>query len=688
MDGASLQALGRDARHVEVGRIALTAPLRCTAVVAVLTAVALGVGRPQAGAALCLGALFVGLADMGESYPRRARTMTWTTLWCAAMTTLGAAVAGLPWLHVATAVVVAGVCGYMGVLGPRAAFIALLALVLYIVFAGAATDEVHALVAGGLVAAGGLVQTAVALLAWPTRRAGGSRAAVATGFRMLAVSATDARGAGVSPLVAASFASAAETVDADTIDEATRDRLRALLHHGEQARLAMLALGFVAADGVDGEDRALVRAAARTARQVARALVWPTRRRGLADCTAALASAAGAVRHDPSRRQAAERLVAALTDAAAAARAPWPIGLRSSDRAVAATPSVPADGSGPVTQRTTAPTTLRRELRTGQVFVGHALRLAAAVGAATLVTVSFDVPHAYWLPMTVAWMAKPDLAGTVSRVSLRVVGTLAGVVLTAAAFAVADPGTLGITVLVSLGSLVAFGFIWANYAIAVTGITVIVLSLFAGAGEPVEQDVLLRLGATVAAGALTLAVAFVRPRRAGRPLVEALAVTATALGDYVAAVVARADRSTTGSTDAAADRQVQEARAAVLAARTSAEAAIVAAEHEPGRRTLGPGQARRLLDDLIQATAVVVAADLATTETAEGRAPLEVGPAAVISCADLAARLRRLDAGEDFRPRTEVSAATAVDGHLCTAHRLLDALGGTEHPPFAVRPPS
>ena len=38
MDGTSLPALGRDARHVEVGRVALTAPLRCTAVVGALIA--------------------------------------------------------------------------------------------------------------------------------------------------------------------------------------------------------------------------------------------------------------------------------------------------------------------------------------------------------------------------------------------------------------------------------------------------------------------------------------------------------------------------------------------------------------------------------------------------------------------------------------------------------------------------
>nr|WP_249420017.1 FUSC family protein [Rhabdothermincola salaria] len=453
----------------------------------------------------------------------------------------------------------------------------------------------------------------------------------------------------------------------------------------------MLGLGFVAAEDRDPGDQALLQAAARVSRQVARTLVWPARRRGLPDRVGELLRAADAVGHDPSRRQAAHALATALTESATAAGAPWPLATRAP---VDTTVTDPPAGGTVTTAGASVGATLRHELRTGQLFVGHAVRLAVAVGLATLITVSLDVAHAYWLPMTVAWMAKPDLAGTVSRVSLRVVGTLVGVAIAAGVFALTDPGTLGITVLVSVGSLVAFSFIWANYAIAVSGITVIVLSLFASAGEAVERDVVLRLGLTVGAGALTLAVAFVRPRRAGRPLVEALATTAATLGHYAAAVLGRRSDQVTGP-ESDVEPEVLRARTEVLQARTAADAAIVAAEHEPGRRSLSPGQARRLLDALVDATAAVVAADLASSDpvdATDGRAGGGIGPQAVTSCTDLCERLRRLDAGEDFRPRITTSGATAVEAHLLSAHLVLDELGGVDpvvgRPPSAVRPPS
>jgi uncharacterized membrane protein YccC len=108
--------------------------------------------------------------------------------------------------------------------------------------------------------------------------------------------------------------------------------------------------------------------------------------------------------------------------------------------------------------------------------------------------------------MTVAWVARPDFDGTVSRVIARVVGTVVGVAAAALGIEILDAQGFGLTVLVGIGTWVALVFVWSNYAVAVIGVTVLVLSLFAVEGDRSWTSLGVRLLATVIAGLIVIVV--------------------------------------------------------------------------------------------------------------------------------------------------------------------------------------
>lgn len=154
-----------------------------------------------------------------------------------------------------------------------------------------------------------------------------------------------------------------------------------------------------------------------------------------------------------------------------------------------------------------APTAPMREWIRNPIFIAHALRLMLVMTIATAISENFDIPHPYWLPMSVAWMSKPDHDGTVDRVTHRLTGTAIGLLLTAVialAFPLSEGGYL---VLSLVGAAVAIAFIWVNYAVAVAGVTTWVIALFGMVGDPVAQTVGVRLLATFAAAALVLLAA-------------------------------------------------------------------------------------------------------------------------------------------------------------------------------------
>ncbi len=173
-------------------------------------------------------------------------------------------------------------------------------------------------------------------------------------------------------------------------------------------------------------------------------------------------------------------------------------------------------------QDTDQPSTRLADLfTTGRPFLAHATRLTIVMVIATAISESTPIPHQYWLPMSVAWMSKPDLEGTVVRVIHRLAGTVLGLAVIGLLVLALRPSANGFAIIAVLGAAVTIAFIWVNYAAAVAGVTVWVMGLFAIVGDPVVETMGLRLAATVAAAALVLLASWPAAHRwrfARRPL--------------------------------------------------------------------------------------------------------------------------------------------------------------------------
>ena len=211
--------------------------------------------------------------------------------------------------------------------------------------------------------------------------------------------------------------------------------------------------------------------------------------------------------------------------------------------------------------------TLRANLHLQSVAFRHALRCGVCLAIAVAGERAFGVAHGFWVPMTTAIVLKPDFAGTFSFGLLRVVGTLAGLLLTSVMVHYAFGN---VWAQVALLAVLCLGFrllTTVNYGLGVmmlTGLIVILLSLH---GEAPGDTMLLRGVATCIGSAFALLAYAVWPTwERLRPALAAM------IDSY------RVYFSTLFSDDAAARR---DARVASRSARTNALASLERLRGEP-----------------------------------------------------------------------------------------------------------
>ena len=149
---------------------------------------------------------------------------------------------------------------------------------------------------------------------------------------------------------------------------------------------------------------------------------------------------------------------------------------------------------------------LREHLRGDDPLFRHAVRLAVAMPVAAILAAMTGWPHAYWIPLTVAWLSKPNRDGFGSRILARVLGTIGGIGASVLLIDVLHLPALGFALLVGVGSFVAIAFLSANYAVAVVGITSVVMALFTLIGDPVAETAVARIEATLV-GSLIVIIA-------------------------------------------------------------------------------------------------------------------------------------------------------------------------------------
>lgn len=572
------------------------AGLRTGILITIALLLGLAVGHVEAALSISIGLLFVSIADSADAREVRLRTMLWATLWIGVGVLLGGLVSEFRVWHIGVALVLAAACGYAGALGPRGGLIGVLSLVLFAFYAGAPVVVDVALLDTAYFVLGGLVTIAVNLLLTPPRRLGGVRSGIAHAYRELQ-DASQRRGVELAaPTVAAAVMSARTLMDHEGCVGASAAWANRLLASAERTRLALLALiseRSLAPDFVDEFTRQLSVTARAIADEVGAplGLPGPRRRRRTQDQLLALQACASRA-PDARLSTLADDAVEAIAAAVEALDAPWPLGSRADI-------TRPAHVKVPVIAR------LRAHFHRSDAVAEHAIRLTIAFGGATIASVIVDVSHAYWVPLTVAWIAKPDLSNTVSRVTMRIAGTMVGIVLVTIVLLIARelPGeAIILSLTVGLTGALALAYLNANYPLAVIGITAFVLFIEHVTGDGERYDIVARMLATVLAGLWVLLVASIRPRRTGSTAIVAMHATTEALRDYAGVVRAHGDST--------------QARARVLRERTAALAAVSAAAMEtPGLweragDRVDPVQATAVVGDIIGAASSILAEEL------------------------------------------------------------------------------
>mgnify|MGYP000606094144 CR=1 FL=1 len=145
---------------------------------------------------------------------------------------------------------------------------------------------------------------------------------------------------------------------------------------------------------------------------------------------------------------------------------------------------------------------LRSHLHLHDEFVRHGVRLAIVMVVATAIAHALRWPHEYWIPMTVAWVARPGRQLTLERTWHRVIGTIAGIVFVTALMLTDGNSPYKLAVLAAAGATLTLIFVRGHYAIAVAGITIAVMSLFGIEGQSLDMNAPYRIWATLVAGVL------------------------------------------------------------------------------------------------------------------------------------------------------------------------------------------
>jgi uncharacterized membrane protein YccC len=592
------------------------APARVGVVTVAVVAVALAVSDVGNAIPLALGLIFAGIADPRGFFGLRLRALVLATLGMAVAAEAGLLVAGHALAHIAVAAMVALVCGYVGLAGPRAALAGVVSLVMFAIYSGTPEPLGESFRTGGLVLLGGLIATLAILGPLFLRRMGGVRADVAIAYRALGFAVREDPAWQHRDTAAARLQSARASVADAGPEGATATWYGDLLGAAERLRLVLLALQAERVDAAAAPISRLVPPVATLLLAAAAAIELEPRRGRLARACGDVEVALATARRDlPGRlHPLLDAIAAEAARLDAALGPPYPLGRRAEFRLVR---SVTREGLVRVWRR----------LDPDRVYARHGLRLAAAFAVATAITVVWSMPHDYWFPMTVAWMMKPDYAATMPRLVSRVVGVVAGAVATGFLFAVTGGGGPVLVVAVTgLTALVFTAFIVPNYAIASFAVTCFAVALLVGDGIPAMETVPEQIAAVLAAGVLVAIATRIRPTRLAGPIAAELARHARALARY-------ADALHGPSHADAGERNA--ARNAVGPARARAGQIVQAALREPGLSRLEGAVAAQILRDLDDAAAIAVAVDLG----AHDEHPDGVDAHAVAALDELADRL-------------------------------------------------
>lgn len=580
--------------------------------------VCLQLSDPATAVTVGIGAVLVALADLRGGFADRMRGMILTAGLVTATAGIGLLVSDSFPIHLIVAGLVAALCGYIGLAGPRAAFAGVLGLVCFTLFSGTPEPLQAVVPAMVMILIGGSLQILFAALPELFKRLGGLRTDISVAYRTVALALRGKQGGIETPNAIAKLLAARRLVETSGATGETELWCRSLIDSCDRVRVAFLGLDGCRELDRDFDEEAFDRLAGVVADlllAVSATLELRLRAGRLVDRQARfeseLASCRTAFGDDGSAFL--DDIEEGCQTAVAQASGPWPIGRRA-DVHPRVFPN--ADWVGRV---------LRRQ-DPGQLFTRHAIRLGLLIMVATAIAEVEGVNHSYWLPLTVAWVTRPDLAGTAEKVVSRIGGTLLGLIafgVIVLLFGSSQPVMLAVF---AVGVFLAISWFPANYSICITAVTAFLLALLSLDFSDVTELLEPRMAETVAGGLLVLLVAWVWPTKLTDQLAQKLSEMAKAVARFAGVVM---DGPGT---------ELEERRNEVMLRRFEAANLVNAAEHEPGTYRPRYEQAREVLDNLTAAALVALAAYEAGQAGGQG-ATAQITPESMKGLDDLAGRL-------------------------------------------------
>jgi len=407
---------------IDRAHIRVAVGLRTGLGMALVLLLAHGLGRLDLGVPLSLGILFGNLGDFGDPYGVRARTMLYTTLACAAFSLLGGLVSVHGYWHLPAAILAGAAVGYAGAMGPASGLVGVFCLALFAFYAASAITPVHALTNSLCLLLGGATATGLTLLAWPLRQLQPARHQLAIAYRKLAEACALPAERWSDSAIAGAVLAAGRSVRLSGTGGDTQRWANTLLAGAEHTRTLIFALAPLRERQTD--TAALDGLLATTGQLCATVAVSLQGRGTASQLEAALAALESACERakEADMGAAAVQLRRVLGETVRALSGQWPVGRRATMAAA-------------VRDRAELGSTLRQHLKSGDRFRRHAVQLALTFGLATAISLGpwggLLAHHQFWIPLTVAWICKPEAGGTLSKLGMRIWGTSIGVVASA-----------------------------------------------------------------------------------------------------------------------------------------------------------------------------------------------------------------------------------------------------------------
>jgi uncharacterized membrane protein YccC len=586
-------AFSRALRRIEKNKInSRWLALRNSLAVALPLGVGIALGNPLGAVAVSSGALNVSFSDGSDPYGQRARRMlTWSALGGVAVF-VGSVAGGHALPAVLVATLWAFVAGMLISISTRAGDLGLNTLVALIVFEARGVGTLEgAFYTGLLVLAGGLLQTAFALLLWPVRRSAPERRAVGQVYLDFSREVDPNSEASPSPL-SSPTAQAQEALEAlDRDHSVAAERFRLLFDQADRLRLSIYVIKRLRDELGEGDNQRSDAEGDAAARLDSLLALTSRLLAATGDCL--LVDRASP--NFPVLLRELQTLIEQVQAQKSAAAFPLVQNIASAVDVLAgqlrlvaqlaqhATP----EGEAEFVKRERAQplklqlagwlATLRANLHPQSAICRHAIRLGLCIALGDFIERSISWQRAYWLPMTIAVVLKPDFTATFSRGVLRLLGTFGGLALATALYHLLPESALDQLLLVG-----AFTFFlrWlgpANYGILTMAVSGLIVFLIAVTGVS-PADVIASRGLNTAAGGILALIAYALwPTWERTQAPEAMAEMFDASRLYFHALMRRFS-----SDEPDLERALDEARHEWRRKRSSVEASVDRVMSEPG----------------------------------------------------------------------------------------------------------